>query len=162
MAKVLYSQSTNSIHNYPRIDDEPVIGLDPDYLVLTRVYSDPPTPEHNQELWTIDLPTLEYRQSWVIPPTPSIPDWTSFSLTLIPPEIGLQTSFEVWLSQFKPSYQASLTASAGMGDIERTQQAYDTLKAISSTADNNLTLPTPEQVAEWQDTADTYHVPLKF
>ena len=95
-------------------------------------------------------------------PPPPEPDWTNFNLSLIPPEAGSQTSFELWLSQFKFSYQAPLTAAAGLGDLGETQRIYDSLKAISSDPNTTLVPPTIEQIAEWQGIADANHVPMRF
>lgn len=81
--KVLYSQSTQAIRQYPRQDDEPVVGLDPDYLVLEKVNTTPPSydpdTQYLAESWVVDLEALEYREVWSeesLPP-PS-PDWEGF------------------------------------------------------------------------------------
>lgn len=84
MAKVLYSQSTHQVHPYPRQDDQPAVGLSPDYLVLTKVETPPPelsdpNTKYLTESWVVDLEALEYREVWSeesLPP-PS-PDWEGF------------------------------------------------------------------------------------
>ena len=79
-------------------------------------------------------------------------DWTNFNLTMILPET--QSSFEVWLSQFKQAYQTALMVPAALGHLPETQSAYDTLKTLSA--------PTAEQVAEWQGIADQFHIGITF
>lgn len=86
MSKLLYSQSTQQTFGYPRGDDEPVIGLDPDFLVLTRVETDPPEITENQSLssiFVVDIPSLEYRQQWTVVDNPSVPNWDGLYTNLL-------------------------------------------------------------------------------
>jgi len=43
MSKILYYTPTQTLRPYPRNDDEPVVGLDPDYEVFDIVQDDRPT-----------------------------------------------------------------------------------------------------------------------
>jgi hypothetical protein len=52
MAKLLYSQTTQQTYPYPRNDDAPIIGLDPDFLILERVETTPPTYDPETEIIT--------------------------------------------------------------------------------------------------------------
>jgi hypothetical protein len=88
MTKLLYSQSTATIKPYPRNDNNPILGLDPDYLVLDKIES--PQPEYDPATqtiraeWVIDIGSLEYHQEWIIEPILVAPveDWPNFSLYL--------------------------------------------------------------------------------
>ena len=68
--KVLRDTITGKISGYPRRDDEPVVGLDPRYQVLT-VVSNPP-PDYNQEthdiekITTIDVDNSLFVHGWKI------------------------------------------------------------------------------------------------
>ncbi len=90
MVKVLYSQSRNVKVDYPRVDDAPVEGLDPDYLVLNIVSTQPPAyddqTEYLTESWAVDTQSLEYRQEWSVvakPPAPPEEGWDDFNATLL-------------------------------------------------------------------------------
>ena len=150
--KVLYNTQTQGVSPYPRNDDEPVIGLSPEYLVLVMIESDPPSLAAFQS-WEVDLAALEYRQIWTDPepPLPN-PDWLSFNMAMIPPTA--ESTFEVWLGQFKEPYRVALVAASSQGDTERVQGQYEILKDLAS--------PTAEQITEWQGIADANHVPLRF
>ena len=150
--KVLYNTQTQEVSLYPRNDDEPVIGLSPEYLVLEKIGSDPPSPTAISS-WEVNLEALEYCQVWTEPePPPPAPDWLSFNLTMIPPTT--ESTFEVWLGQFKEPYRVALVAASSQGDTERVQAQYELLK--------NQIPPTAEQIAEWQGIADASHVPVSF
>jgi hypothetical protein len=85
MMKILYSQSTQQIKPYPRLDDVPIVGLDPDYLVLFRVNTDPPEYDTETEDLTseyvVDIQRLEYRQEWTVTTKPIVitPSWDGFN-----------------------------------------------------------------------------------
>ena len=85
-------------------------------------------------------------------PPPPEPDWLSFNLAMIPPTV--ESTFEVWLNQFKEPYRAALAVASSEGNAERVQGQYNILKDLAS--------PTAEQIAEWQGIADANHVPLRF
>jgi len=85
-------------------------------------------------------------------PLPPPPDWLSFNLAMIPPTT--ESTFEVWLGQFKEPYRAALAVASSEGNTERVQGQYEILKDLAS--------PTAEQITEWQGIADANHVPLRF
>ena len=85
-------------------------------------------------------------------PPPPEPDWLSFNLAMIPPTA--ESTFEVWLGQFKEPYRAALAVASSEGNAERVQGQYEILKDLAS--------PTAEQITEWQGIADANHVPLRF
>jgi hypothetical protein len=85
MYKLLYSQTTQQTHPYPRNDDAPIVGLDPDFLILEQVETTPPTYDPETEIitpnWVVDITALEYRQEWVVSDKPvpePVPNWTGF------------------------------------------------------------------------------------
>jgi hypothetical protein len=90
MPKILYRQSTDTTVPYPRNDDLPVEGLDPDYLVLD-VVEDPQPPydpgtQYLSPLKVYDLENLEYRTEWTveqIPPPAPVEGWDDFNATLL-------------------------------------------------------------------------------
>ena len=89
MARLLYDTQTQALLPYPRQDDQPVVGLDPRYLVMTLIQE--PQPEHDSaterleptEVIDIDVRTVE--RGWAViplaPPTPPEPpaDWLGFA-----------------------------------------------------------------------------------
>lgn len=86
----------------------------------------------------------------VIPPVE--PDWLGFRLAMIPP-VGF-SSFETWLGQAKLTYQQAVTAAAMNADTAQLQELYEILKQQYP--------PTPEQISEWQEVANNYHIGLFF
>jgi len=128
------------------------------------MYPTPPNPSEDNS-WTEGTPVFNtelnrWEQTWVYTPLPPIPDWAGFNLAMVPP--SSQSSFEVWLDQFKIPYQTPLTTAAGMGNLQETQQIYNSLKAIASDPNNTLVPPTQEYITEWQAIADTYHIGVIF
>ena len=71
--KVLYNTESQAVSAYPRSDDEPVVGLDPVYLVLNKIEAPAPSPTA-VPTWEVDLDALEYRQFW------TEPDFSFFNL----------------------------------------------------------------------------------
>lgn len=112
-----------------------------------------------QDWWSSEDQTTWTQEPDPEPPAPE-PDWTNFNLAMIPP--ATESSFEVWLGQFKIPYQTPLTTAAGMGNLQETQQIYNSLKAIASDPNNTLVPPTQEYITEWQAIADTYHIGVIF
>jgi hypothetical protein len=90
MPKLLYSQSTATIKPYPRNDDQPVVGLDLDYLVLNKLDTPPPTYDAETETVTsnyiVDVAALEYRQEWSIIPLPPKANWAAFNTYMLSDE----------------------------------------------------------------------------
>lgn len=146
----LFLESPGATTPVPWVDDAP------DFSGFTE-----PTLSVLQQAWQAFLDSGE--QLEVIPdpePLPPIPDWAGFNLAMVPP--STQSSFEVWLDQFKIPYQTPLTTAAGMGNLQETQQIYNSLKAIASDPNNTLVPPTQEYITEWQAIADTYHIGVIF
>jgi hypothetical protein len=87
MSKLLYSQSTQVIKPYPRLDDASIAGLDPDYLVLDKVEVAPisydPATQSLSSTYVVDTDTLEYRQEWTVTDLPPVPDWDSFNTYML-------------------------------------------------------------------------------
>ena len=87
MSKLLYSKSTTTIKPYPRNDDQPVVGLDLDYLVLDKVDVAPisydPATQSLSSTYVVDTDTLEYRQKWTVTDLPPVPDWDSFNAYML-------------------------------------------------------------------------------
>ena len=114
---------------------------------LEVAYEVRPSDSYSQE-GTVE----EYQALVANRPTPPAPDWLSFNLTMIPPTT--ESTFEVWLGQFKETYRAALAVASSEGNAEKVQGQYEILK--------DLAPPTAEQIAEWQELADTYNIPLNF
>lgn len=85
-------------------------------------------------------------------PPPPEPDWVGFNLAMIPPTT--KSTFEMWLDQFKEPYRVALTVASSEGNVERVQEQYNIFKEFIP--------PTAEQIAEWQELADTYNISLTF
>lgn len=87
MSKLLYSQSTKTIKPYPRLDDQPIAGLDPDYLVLDKVKVTPisydPATQSISSTYVVDTELLEYRQEWTVNDLPPVPDWDGFNTYML-------------------------------------------------------------------------------
>ena len=69
--KVLYNTNTQEIKAYPRSDDAEVVGLDPIYVVLTRVEETPPNlapGERLEALQAVDLDAKTVTISWRVLP----------------------------------------------------------------------------------------------
>ena len=96
--------------------------------------------------------TEEYQALVASRPIPPAPDWLSFNLAMIPPTT--ESTFEVWLGQFKEPYRAALAVASSEGNTERVQGQYEILK--------DLAPPTAEQITEWQSIADRHNIRLTF
>ena len=87
MSKLLYSQSTQQTYGYPRSDDQPVVGLDADFLVLTKIETAPP--DHDPAIqslsstYEVDIDALEYRQVWSVTDNLPVPNWDGFNTALL-------------------------------------------------------------------------------
>lgn len=86
----LYDTITEKVLSYPRGDDEPVVGLDPRYLVLRIVKEDKPEVPEGwgiRQQFTVDLAAGEWRHGWeLIEPPPPVepgPDYVGFYSALL-------------------------------------------------------------------------------
>ena len=78
MSKILYYIPTGTLRPYPRNDDEPVVGLDPDYEIFDVIHEDripyDPATQCLTETETIDVPAKTVTYGWRIddlsPPPP--------------------------------------------------------------------------------------------
>jgi hypothetical protein len=87
---ILLNTTTGKLVAYPRLDDQPVEGLDARYEVLAIVRT--PQPEHDptthsiREIQTIDRAAGQWIWSWLVEPLPTpppVPDWRTFKRTLL-------------------------------------------------------------------------------
>jgi hypothetical protein len=88
--KILYNTISESLGRYPRSDDEPVVGLDPRYLVLdvlkTEQPQHDPTTHYLRRTEAIDLDNLQVTRGWELVAHESLPvvvTMTSLRLALI-------------------------------------------------------------------------------
>lgn len=86
----LYDTIREEVLSYPRGDDEPVIGIDPRYLVLRIVREDKPKVFEGwaiRETRTVALETLEWIHGWELvelpPPIEPGPDYVGFYTALL-------------------------------------------------------------------------------
>jgi len=88
-AKALWDLNESKLVSYPRIDDEPVVGLDTErYIVLTVVRNPQPTYDplidYLVPTETLDLDTLSYVYDWRVEPLPPPgPDYQGFYSALL-------------------------------------------------------------------------------
>lgn len=85
MPRILYDTATGLLHPYPRQDDEPVVGLDPQFSSLQLIQELPPdhdpSTERLEPTETIDLDAATATRGWRVvplPPPPPGPDWPQF------------------------------------------------------------------------------------
>lgn len=94
MANVIYNPATGLVHNpivFGKENANDIIGLDPTYLILEKILVTPdydPETEQAIESWTVDLPNLQYVQTWTIEPIVFQPDWTGFLAPFLTPTEG--------------------------------------------------------------------------
>jgi len=66
--KILYDTETQTLIRYPRSDDEPVVGLDPRYLVLDLTEQEKPSHDpathYLNRTEAIDLDALQVIHGW--------------------------------------------------------------------------------------------------
>jgi hypothetical protein len=159
---VLLDQQTGAIKDYPRLDDEPVQGLDPRYIVLRVVREPAPEPASVQQVTqtrTVDLEALEWRWGWSVvdlpPPVPPA-DWRMFKRTLLAhPAInallggGLSTAPAAAIS-----LPPTLLAAAGGGDVDDFRAAWLSLRQLG--------LVSAELLQEVRTLAISLHLPEAF
>jgi hypothetical protein len=75
--KLLLDTSTGALLPYPRLDDEPIVGLDPSLQVMTVEKTDPPSFDaFSQQLEvteTIDKDSSKVIHGWRVVPIPPAP-----------------------------------------------------------------------------------------
>jgi len=92
--KILYDTYTETLQPYPRSDNEPVVGLDPLYLVLELIEQEKPSHDpathYLNQTEAIDLDALQVIHGWQLvahEPMPVIVSMTALRLTLIEMEL---------------------------------------------------------------------------
>jgi len=90
MNLALWDTINQQILSYPRADDQPVVGLDPRYLVLRIVKEVRPDDVEGftvRQRRTVDLDALEWRHGWELielpAPAPPTPDYVGFYAALL-------------------------------------------------------------------------------
>lgn len=79
--KILYQLSTGTLKNYPRADDEPVIGLDPDYEIFDVIQDEQPdynpSTQYLSATETIDTDDKTVTRGWQINSLPNYKIWAN-------------------------------------------------------------------------------------
>jgi hypothetical protein len=92
--KILYDTATAKLAPYPRSDDEPVVGLDPRYLVLDLIPQENPSHDpathYLRRTEAIDLDALQVTRGWELVAHEPMPVVVSFrALAFVLNEAGL-------------------------------------------------------------------------
>jgi hypothetical protein len=158
----LWDSVTEQVLAYPRNDDEPVIALDPRYKVLRIVREPrPDVPEgwDVRQRWSVNLPTLQWRQSWeLIEPAPPMPDYVGFYAALLdsatyqaviqmPATAELARALAVFVSAIQDAMAGRVKPRAMQGAI------WLLLGQVSLTDDH---------VVELAELMATYHLDLSY
>ncbi len=159
----LYDSETNSIINYPREDEEPVVGLAQRYEVFRVVEQD--KPEYDPATYrikatrTVDIPANEWVWGWELvelPPALPAADWARFKNTVMAhPSVNLAIGGGI--SQVPAaaiSLPATLLASAAGADALDFRNAWLSLR--------NAGLISVELLAEVRALAIDCHLPELF
>lgn len=159
MTKLLYSQSTQAIKLYPRLDDQPIAGLDPDYLVLDKAETPPPSYDSTTQSllsnYVVDLQTSQYRQEWTVTDLPPVPDWDGFNAYMLT-DTDFNTYYGTGLT-VAPAVTTSIpTALAqvstnGVNSFNLTFNEFCNAVSVTTTHRNS-----------WADIAESYHLPADF
>ena len=88
---VIWNAETGVISNYPRLDNEPVVGLEQPPLYALLVVREPvpnydPATQRAEPTWTVHQAELEYRLTWQVidlPPVPPAPQWAEFKALML-------------------------------------------------------------------------------
>jgi hypothetical protein len=118
--KILFHIPTETLTSYPRADDEPVVGLDPEYDIFDLVQElqpifDPAT-QYLTPTETIDVPTKTVTRGWQIHdiPIPTTKIWANvqefmavftmaekaaIALSVDPTIAALRLELSTWLSE---------------------------------------------------------------
>jgi len=116
--KILFYTPKQTLHAYPRNDEEPVVGLDPEYDTFDLIQE--PEPEFNPAThWiegteTIDLAAKTVSRGWKINALPdfkiwgnvqdfmtefSMPEKAAIALSIDPTIAALRLELSTWLSE---------------------------------------------------------------
>ena len=100
--KILYDTDIERLVLYPRSDDEPVVGLDPCYLVLDLIQQEKPSHDpaahYLNRTEAIDLDALQVTRGWELvahEPLPVIVSMTSLRLALIDAGLSPAITFAI-------------------------------------------------------------------
>jgi hypothetical protein len=158
MSKILYSQSTQQTFGYPRSDNEPIVGLDPDFLVLTQVETTPPEITESQSLsssYEVDLDSLEYVQQWTVVDNPLQPDWDGFNGAMLQDVAFNQTTGAVM--GVAPSVALALPAALAQVSTNGVNAFGLVFNAFCAAGSVSVV-----QRSEWASIAETYSLPADF
>ena len=163
MAHLLYRQSSQTLHPYPRQDDEPVIGLDPDYVEMALTQADQPdydpTTHRLESTETIDLTARTVTRGWELVglPTPApTPDWATFRGGLLISEGVATTMAAARVAGCEPGVTALPVA------LEKAQQGDPAEFAACWALVVRDGQPPAELLAELVATATACHLPEAF
>ena len=158
----LWDTINQEILSYPRADDEPVVNLDPRYLVLRIVREPKPDAPEGwsvRQQWSVDLTAGEWRQGWeLIEPAPPMPDYVGFYAALLdsaiyqsviqmPATADLARALAVFVSAIQDAMAGRVKTGAMQGAI------WLLLGQMSLTNDH---------VAELAELMATYHLDLTY
>lgn len=106
MPKILYHIPTNTTRPYPRNDDEPVVGLDPDYEVFDIIQESKPTYDSSTQYLTetevIDVTSKLVIRSWLINDIPTPPP---------PPDYKIWANAQFFMAEFTTEEKAGIALS---------------------------------------------------
>ena len=170
MARLLYDTQTATLRPYPRQDDEPIVGLDPRYLVMQLIQEaqpayDPAT-ERLEPDEVIDLDALTVTRGWAVlpldPPPPPEPaaDWSGFAAWLFqfPP---MATAMEAARASRDPQGEPATTGLPAAMDEARLRSVYGPF-ALSWGLFLAASGLAPEAVAEIVARAQACNLPAEF
>ena len=138
MNLALWDTINQQILSYPRADDQPVVGLDPRYLVLRIVKEARPDDVEGftvQQRWTVDLDAMEWRHGWELIELPAPqpqPEWGGFKrLLLAHPEINVLLGGGISAAPAAAlSLPATLLNAAGGDDVTDFRSAWLSLRRL--------------------------------
>ena len=163
MTRILYSQSTATLHPYPRQDDEPVVGLDPDYLEMVLTQADQPAydpaTQRLDPTEAIDLAARTVTRGWQLidlPPPAPTPDWATFRGSLLISPGVAATMAAARVAGCEPGVTALPVA------LEKAQQGNIGDFAACWGLVAQYGAAPPELIAELVATAESCHLPEGF
>ena len=153
--KIFYDTETQRLVPYNRSDDEPVVGLDPRYLVLDLIQQE--KPEHDpathylRRTEAIDLDNLQVTRGWELGAHEPMPVVVSFrALAFVLNEAGLYQQVKTaamssiegeiwWNTAQSTTVQRSHPFVAALGQaIGQTPEQLDAIFAAAQTLDSQL------------------------